>query len=46
MPRRETKFAVNARPEELWTFIRDFESLCTCIPGVEKIDLLDDRTAD
>jgi carbon monoxide dehydrogenase subunit G len=46
MPRRETKFAVNAQPEELWTFIRDFESLCTCIPGVEKIDLLDDRTAD
>lgn len=46
MPRRETKFAVSARPEELWTFIRDFESLCTCIPGVEKIDLLDDRTAN
>ena len=46
MPRRETKFAVKARPEELWKFIRDFESLCTCIPGVEKIHLLDDRTAD
>jgi carbon monoxide dehydrogenase subunit G len=46
MPQRETKFAVNARPEELWKFIRDFESLCTCIPGVEKIQLLDDRTAD
>lgn len=46
MPRRETKFAVNARPEELWTFIRDFESLCSCIPGVEKIELVDERTAD
>ncbi|MGQ0546156.1 MAG: CoxG family protein [Betaproteobacteria bacterium] len=46
MPQRETKFAVNARPEELWTFIRDFESLCSCIPGVEKIEVLDDRTAD
>lgn len=46
MPQRETKFAVNARPEELWKFIRDFESLCTCIPGVEKIELVDDRTAD
>lgn len=46
MPRRETKFAVAARPEELWTFIRDFRSLCTCIPGVEKIELVDDRTAD
>ena len=37
---------MNARPEELWKFIRDFESLCTCIPGVEKIELVDDRTAD
>lgn len=46
MPQRETKFAVNARPEALWKFIRDFESLCTCIPGVEKIELVDDRTAD
>ena len=46
MPQRETKFVVNARPEEVWKFIRDFESLCTCIPGVEKIELVDDRTAD
>jgi carbon monoxide dehydrogenase subunit G len=37
---------VNAQPLELWTFIRDIESLCTCIPGVEKIVLLDKRTAD
>lgn len=46
MPRREAKIAVNARPDELWKFIRDFESLCTCIPGVERIELVDDRTAD
>jgi carbon monoxide dehydrogenase subunit G len=46
MHRRETKFAVNARPEELWRFIRDFESLCTCIPGVERISRVDDRTAE
>jgi carbon monoxide dehydrogenase subunit G len=46
MPRRETRFTVNAQPPELWTFIRDMESLCTCIPGVEKIVLLDERTAD
>jgi uncharacterized protein len=46
MPRREAKFAVNAGPEELWTFIRDFESLCSCIPGVERINVLDDRTAE
>jgi carbon monoxide dehydrogenase subunit G len=46
MHERETRFAVNARPEELWRFIRDFESLCTCIPGVEHIRLVDERTAE
>lgn len=46
MPQRETRFAVNAQPAELWKFIRDIESLCTCIPGVEKIVLLDERSAD
>ena len=46
MPQREAKFAVNAQPDELWRFIRDFESLCTCIPGVERIKLVDDRTAE
>ncbi len=46
MPRREAKFAVNARPAELWKFLRDFESLCTCIPGVERIEILDARTAE
>jgi carbon monoxide dehydrogenase subunit G len=46
MPQRETRFTVNAPPLELWKFIRDIESLCTCIPGVEKIVLLDERTAD
>jgi len=46
MPRRETRFTVNAPPQELWAFIRDMESLCTCIPGVEKIVVLDGRSAD
>lgn len=46
MPQRETRFSVNAQPPELWEFIRDMESLCTCIPGVEKIVLLDGRSAD
>jgi carbon monoxide dehydrogenase subunit G len=45
MPQREARFSVNAPPDELWRFIRDFQSLCTCIPGVEGIDVLDDRTA-
>jgi carbon monoxide dehydrogenase subunit G len=46
MPQREAKFSVGAPAEEVWTFIRDFQSLCTCIPGVERIRLLDDRTAE
>jgi len=46
MPEREAKFEVKAPPAEVWKFIRDFESLCTCIPGVERIQLVDDRTAE
>jgi carbon monoxide dehydrogenase subunit G len=46
MAQREAKFTVNAPPNEVWRFIRDFQSLCTCIPGVERIRLVDDRTAE
>ena len=46
MPRREATFTVNAPPGELWKFIRDFESLCSCVPGVERIKVVDDRTAE
>jgi carbon monoxide dehydrogenase subunit G len=46
MPRREATFRVNAPIGELWKFIRDFEALCTCIPGVERIQVLDDRNAE
>jgi len=46
MPQREARFSVNAPPAELWRFIRDFESLCACIPGVEKITVVDERTAE
>jgi len=46
MPRREATFTVNAPPAELWKFIRDFESLCSCVPGVERIKVVDDKTAE
>jgi uncharacterized protein len=46
MPRREATFTVNAPPAELWKFIRDFESMCSCIPGVERIKVVDDKTAE
>lgn len=46
MHQREATFAVNASPEAVWAFIRDFESLCTCVPGVERIQRVDERTAE
>lgn len=46
MPSREARFSVNVPPSELWRFIRDFHSLCTCIPGVERIHVVDGRTAE
>src|SRR5512139_1234108 len=46
MPRREERFSVHAGPAEVWRFIRDIESLCACIPGVERVHLVDDRTAE
>lgn len=46
MPKREATFAVNAPPGELWKFLRDFEALCGCIPGVERLRVIDQRTAE
>ena len=46
MPEREATFVVNAPPDQVWAFIRDFESLCTCIPGVERIRVIDERSAE
>jgi len=46
MPQREAKFAVNVPLAELWRVIRDFESLCTCVPGVERIKRIDDSMAE
>lgn len=46
MPQHEAKFSVNAAPGEVWRFIRDIESLCACIPGVERVRLVDGQTAE
>ncbi|MFO1269353.1 MAG: SRPBCC domain-containing protein [Rubrivivax sp.] len=46
MPRHEASFRVGAPPLAVWGFIRDFEALCACIPGVERVQLVDERTAD
>jgi carbon monoxide dehydrogenase subunit G len=46
MPRREERFTINAAPEAVWRFIRDIESLCACVPGVERVKLVDASTAE
>jgi carbon monoxide dehydrogenase subunit G len=45
MPKREASFSVAAPPEAVWRFVRDFEALCGCIPGIERLEVVDDRTA-
>lgn len=46
MHQREAVFTVPTPPDVLWGFIRDFESLCGCIPGVERLQRIDDASAD
>ena len=45
MPEREARFNVNAPPAELGNSCAT-SALCTCIPGVERIDVVDERTAE
>lgn len=45
MPRREANLEVDACPQELWRFLRDFDALCSCIPGVERVEPIDARHA-
>lgn len=46
MHRREAVFTVPTPPDIIWRFIRDFESLCACFPGVERVRRIDDTTAE
>jgi carbon monoxide dehydrogenase subunit G len=46
MPQRQTRFTVAAPPIEVWGFVRDVHALCSCIPGVEQVRLVDDTTAE
>lgn len=45
MHQRKAVFTVPTAPEVVWRFIRDFESLCSCIPGVEQLQRVNDTTA-
>jgi len=46
MHQRQAVFTVSTSPDVLWGFIRDFESLCGSIPGVERLQRIDDASAD
>jgi carbon monoxide dehydrogenase subunit G len=39
----EDRFTVRAPIERVWAFLRDAERVARCIPGVERIEVLDDR---
>jgi carbon monoxide dehydrogenase subunit G len=39
----EDRFTVQAPVEKVWAFLRDPERVGQCIPGTERIDVIDDR---
>ena len=39
----EDRFTVQAPAERVWAFLRDPRQVAECIPGTERIDVLDDR---
>jgi carbon monoxide dehydrogenase subunit G len=39
----EDRFTVRAPIERVWAFLRDAERVAPCIPGMERIEIIDDR---
>lgn len=39
----EDSFTVRAPVEDVWAFLRDPERVAPCIPGTERIEVIDDR---
>src|SRR5262245_18133006 len=39
----EDRFTVQAPVSEVWAFLRDPQQVAACIPGAERIDVIDDR---
>jgi uncharacterized protein len=44
MPVIEERFDVAAAPEAVWAFLLDPGRLATCIPGCERLEVVDERT--
>jgi carbon monoxide dehydrogenase subunit G len=39
----EDRFSVRAPVQDVWEFLRDPQRVAQCIPGAERIDVIDDR---
>lgn len=39
----EDRFTVRAPVEEVWAFLRDPERVAQCIPGTERVEVIDER---
>ncbi len=39
----EDRFTVRAPIQEVWDFLRDAEQVARCIPGTERVEVVDDR---
>jgi carbon monoxide dehydrogenase subunit G len=46
LPEGKATFRVEAPIEEVWDFLSSLERVGSCVPGVEEVNILDDRTAD
>jgi uncharacterized protein len=44
MPVFEERFEVGAPPEAVWAFLLDPKRLAPCIPGCDKLEVVDERT--
>jgi carbon monoxide dehydrogenase subunit G len=42
----EGKFAFNAPIQKVWDFLLEEGTLASCIPGAEKVEVVDDKTYD
>lgn len=45
MPEGTVSFDVHAPVDQVWSFLSDMGKVGSCVPGVESVELLDDRHA-
>ena len=46
MPEGTISFDVNAPVDRVWSFLSDMRKVGGCVPGVEAVDVIDERRAD